>query len=329
MGYAFVVTRHNRANVVMLAALAATACGGQPRATVRPSAPATTKTSPAGRVIPAATGPLDAPAIMADVRWMCHPDRAGRGSYQPGAKQTADYIARKFKKLGLEVIRQHLYRNADNVIGIFRGGDEAIVVSAHYDHLGVQAGVVYPGADDNASGASVLLALARDAVERSYARTIVFVAFGAEEAGLVGSRYYITHPAWPLAKTAGVINFDMVGRNFFEAGADKPATVGVIGLEADAKLAAAARAAAKRAHMSVVAAPAKLVRMFGFAYRTDDWWFRGRIPVAVHFSTGFHPDYHKPTDTVDKLVPSQLAGVAHTAAGLLRYMARAKGSARD
>ncbi len=255
---------------------------------------------------------------------MCHADRAGRGSYQPGSAATANYFAREFKKLGLEVVRQKLRRNAENVIAIYRGGERAVIVSSHYDHLGVQNGVVYPGADDNASGAAVLLAIARDAVRRKYEHTIVFIAFGAEEAGLVGSRHYVNHPTWPLAKTAALINFDMVGRNFFEAGANKAATVGVIGLEADARAKAAANASAKRAGTELVAAPAGLIRLFGFSFRTDDWYFRGRIPLAVHFSTGYHEDYHKPTDTADKLVPAQMSRIARTAAGLLRYLARAR-----
>jgi len=265
---------------------------------------------------------------MVDVNWMCHPDRAGRGSFQKGSADTANYFARAFKKIGLEVVRQNVGRNADNVIGIYRAQgsakDKAVVVGSHYDHLGLINGVVYPGADDNASGAAVLLALARDAVKRKYQHTIVFIAFGAEEAGLVGSRYYVRRPAWPLSKTLSMINFDMVGRNFFEAGANKLATVGIIGLETDPTVRAAAFASAKAAGIELVAAPAGLIRMFGFSFRTDDWWFRGRVPIAIHFSTGYHEDYHKPTDTTDKLVPAQMSRIAQTAAGLLRHLARAR-----
>lgn len=260
---------------------------------------------------------------------MCADARAGRGSFQPGAAATADYFAREMKKLGIEVVRQSLRSNtAQNVIGIYRGTDKAsrkaVIVSSHYDHLGSVDGVIYPGADDNASGAAVLLAIARDAVRRKYAHTILFIAFGAEEAGLVGSAYYVSHPVWPLNETLALINFDMVGRNFFEAGSNKPATVGVVGLDVDKRARAAADAAAKRAKLELVSAPAGLVRLVGFSFRTDDWWFRGRIPLAVHFSTGLHEDYHKPTDTADKLVPAQMSRIARTAAGLLAHLARSR-----
>src|SRR5690606_39593226 len=105
----------------------------------------------------------------------------------------------------------------DNVIGIKRGGPQAVLVSAHYDHLGVdRQGRVFPGADDNASGAAVLLGLARAAARRSFRHTVLFVAFGAEEAGLVGSGVYVSRPTWPLDRTLAIINFDMVGRRFFD-----------------------------------------------------------------------------------------------------------------
>jgi len=73
-----------------------------------------------------------------------------------------------------------------------------------------------------------------------------------------------------------------------------------------------------------VAVPAHLVELFGFQDRTDDWWFRRRGVLAIHFSTSLHEDYHQPSDTADKLVPSQLEGVARASAGLLDYLASAE-----
>jgi membrane dipeptidase len=110
-------------------------------------------------------------------------------------------------------------RGAPNVLGIWPGSDpvlksEALVIGAHLDHLGVGIdGRVYPGADDNASGVAAMLETARALKAGGFrpARTIVFAAWAGEEIGARGSRYYVDHPAVPLAKTAAYLNLDMVG----------------------------------------------------------------------------------------------------------------------
>ena len=116
---------------------------------------------------------------------------------------------------------------AANVVGVLEGSDpklkdEVIVIGAHYDHLGrggegslaPKEGEIHHGADDNASGTAGLLELARlfSQEREKVRRTIVFVAFGGEEEGLIGSSYYVEHPARPLAETVAMINMDMVGR---------------------------------------------------------------------------------------------------------------------
>jgi hypothetical protein len=260
---------------------------------------------------------------MADVDWLCAPERAGRGSYQPGGAAAADYMAAAFEEAGLEVVRQPIAPGGiDNVIGIKRAGPQAVLVSAHYDHLGADAtGRVFPGADDNASGAAVLLALARTAAGRRYRHTILFAAFGAEEVGLVGSGTYIAEPVWPLARTASVLNFDMVGRNFFEWGSGREAAAAIVGLEDRPDLMTAARRSAAAAGLELIPVPAHLVELFGFEDRTDEWWFRRRGMLAIHISTSLHDDYHQPSDTPDRLVPAQLERVARTSAGLLDTLA--------
>src|SRR4029453_15731931 len=109
-------------------------------------------------------------------------------------------------------------RTAVNVIGILPGRDpalagEAVVLGAHYDHLGFTGGAIYRGADDNASGTAVVVGLARAfAAAGALDRTLVFVLFGAEEIGLIGSGHYVRHPSVPLARTVGMLTFDMGGR---------------------------------------------------------------------------------------------------------------------
>src|SRR6202035_194577 len=119
---------------------------------------------------------------------------------------------------------------ARNLLAVFPGqgalANEAILVSAHHDHLGIDPALVkagkdgiFNGADDNASGCAALLLLAQalhaeKARLPSSHRTVIFASFDAEERGLVGSRYYVSHPLWPLNKTTANINLDAVGRLF-------------------------------------------------------------------------------------------------------------------
>lgn len=301
-----------------LAALAG--CPGERATPVRPRPP------PAAR----RADPLAAEALMADVRRLCAPDLAGRGSFQPGGARATEFMAEQLRAAGLEVIRQPVPGGAENVFGLVRGGPRAVLVSAHHDHLGKDArGRVFPGADDNASGAAVLLGLARDAAGKRYRHTIVFAAFGAEEAGLVGSGAYVARPLWPLDRTVAVLNFDMVGRNFFEWGSGRSGAAAVVGLEGRADLLAAARRAAGPAGLELLPVPAALVELFGFEDRTDEWWFRRRGVVSIHISTSLHEDYHQPTDTPDRLAPAQLERVARASAGLLDHLAlleRARGA---
>jgi hypothetical protein len=106
-----------------------------------------------------------------------------------------------------------------NVIGFLPGSDPgfaqyAILVCAHHDHVGYQPGVMFPGADDNASGTVALLAIAR-AASRCYARpsrSLLFISFAGEEMGLLGSKHYVKNPTWPLKNIDYVINLDMVGQ---------------------------------------------------------------------------------------------------------------------
>ncbi|MCY7375881.1 MAG: M20/M25/M40 family metallo-hydrolase, partial [Pyrinomonadaceae bacterium] len=134
--------------------------------------------------------------------------------------------------------------DAYNVIGILEGNDaalknEAIVIGAHYDHLGkggqgslaANSTEIHHGADDNASGVSAMLELVRQfAKEKKNKRTLIFIAFGGEEEGLLGSQFYVNNPAFPLAKTVAMINMDMVGRL-----KDEKLTVGGIGTASEWK----------------------------------------------------------------------------------------------
>ncbi|MDQ3710720.1 MAG: M20/M25/M40 family metallo-hydrolase [Acidobacteriota bacterium] len=134
--------------------------------------------------------------------------------------------------------------DAYNIVGILEGTDatlknEAIIIGAHYDHLGrggsgslaANSKEIHYGADDNASGVSAMLELARQfSKEKKNKRTIIFIAFGGEEEGLLGSKFYINNPAFPINKTVAMINLDMVGRL-----KDEKLTIGGIGTASEWK----------------------------------------------------------------------------------------------
>ena len=261
---------------------------------------------------------------MNDLHHLTSDAFSGRGSYQRGSAMASQLLVEEFEALGFRVIRQKVRgKHAENIIAIKPGDEDAVIVSAHHDHLGIRQGKLYRGADDNASGVAVLLAIARSRALRNYKHTVLFVSFGAEEDGLVGSGVYVKDPYWPLKRTKAVINFDMVGRNFFEAGADHEATVAVVGLEGIHAARSMAQGAAKDAGLNMIAVPARLLELFGLHDRTDDWWFRRQNIPSIHFSTGLHRDYHQETDTVEKIVPQQLSRITRMAAAMLDGLAGA------
>ena len=189
-----------------------------------------------------------------------------------------------------------------NVIGILPGRDpalagEAIVIGGHYDHLGIgnefslapdRVGEVHPGADDNASGTAVVLALARAFGRAGGARrTLVFAAFSGEELGLLGSTHYVKAPPIPLDRTVAMLNFDSVGRMRgnrlylmgVDSGRELRALVGPIGADLGLEL-----------------------QLSGDAIgRSDHTAFFTRDRPVLFFFTGPHEDYHRPSDTWEKI----------------------------
>ncbi len=203
-----------------------------------------------------------------------------------------------------------------NVVGWYPGSDktvrhEHICIGAHLDHLGVQRGEVYPGADDNGSGSTALLQIA-NAIHTNSAkpkRSVLMIAFCAEERGLLGSKHYAAHPLRPLQDMICMLNLDMIGRN--EESASEPASenVNTIHLVGSKDHSQQLHQIVERANESVG---------FVFEYdeedrvdgRSDHASFSARnIPVTFLFG-GFSPYYHKPTDTMDGINFSKIANAA-------------------
>ena len=193
-------------------------------------------------------------------------------------------------------------RRAANVIGVVPGvdpalSDEAVVIGAHYDHLGREGDAVYPGADDNASGTAVVLGLAQALAASRPPRTLVFALFAGEELGLLGSDYHVRHPsAVPIERMIAMVNFDMVGRldgrHLLVGGVDTGS--GFRGL---------VEAAAKEAGLDVD------LRASGTG-ASDHTRFHGAGVPVLFFHSGSHADYHRPSDTADKIDAAGMARIA-------------------
>lgn len=254
--------------------------------------------------------PLIAAWKLDDVAELIDRDLVPRPQLLPGA--TIDYVEH------LAVNR----RTVRNVVGILPGSDpakasEAIVIGAHYDHVGIggrlsvtpeRTGEIHNGADDNASGTASIIEMARAASgqRERFPRTIVFVAFAGEERGLLGSAYYVTDPAVPVANTTAMLNLDMVGRA--RGGVD------VSGLEAAPSMEEDLRAASRAAGSAL-----QIRRQGPGAGRSDDSSFIARRIPAINFFTGFHTDYHRPGDDWDKI---DAAGTMRVATLALELAAR-------
>ena len=190
-----------------------------------------------------------------------------------------------------------------NIIGVVRGTDpklrdEYVLFSSHQDHDGVRYVVdgdsTWSGADDNASTSVALLAIARAWVKQPSKRSALFVFHGAEERGLLGSRYYVAHPTVPLKQIAAVLNGDMIGRN-------NPDSAALLGIqpphrnsEALVQMALAANAATGKFKLdSIWDRP---THPEGWYFRSDHVPYAERGVPALFFSTNLHPDYHTPRD---------------------------------
>jgi hypothetical protein len=200
-----------------------------------------------------------------------------------------------------------------NVVGVLPGtdpalADEAVVIGAHYDHLGRVDGVVHPGADDNASGTAVVLGLARAfAAAGGTSRTLVVALFGAEELGLIGSGHYVGRPPIPLARTVAMVNFDMVGRL-------RKGQLSVIGGDSGSGLRLLVGEAVKQAGITA--------DLHGSPHGPSDHsrFYDAGVPV-LFFHTGLHGDYHRSTDTADKIDADGMARVAAVAARVIERLA--------
>ena len=289
---------------------------------------------------PAAAQSTQIRDIQSDVRYLADDRLAGRKLGAPGADSAAEYLARRFQRIGLQpgpggwfqtftvdptapaAAHAGLANGATgrNVVAVLVGRDrrlrnEIIIVGAHYDHLGTggfgslapdSTGRIHNGADDNASGTAAILAIAKRLKEHRPARTVVFIAFTGEEEGLLGSAYYTKHPLYPMDRTVAMLNFDMVGR-----------------LRNDRLIVYGAATALEWPRLldSLNAGYRFDLKASGDGYGPSDHasFYAMRRPV-LHFFTDLHEDYHRPTDDADAIFGEGIARVANYAADIVRVI---------
>jgi Zn-dependent M28 family amino/carboxypeptidase len=193
---------------------------------------------------------------------------------------------------------------APNVVAVLRGSDpvlrnEYVVLSAHMDHVGVGEPVngdsIYNGADDDASGTAALVEIAEAMASLPVRprRSVIFLHVSGEEKGLLGSRWYSDHPTVPLQQIVANVNIDMISRN-------SPDTVVVIGKDYSTLGAVVNRVGARHPELRLTAAD-DIWPEERFFFRSDHFNFARKEIPAIFFFTGVHEDYHRPSDTVEKI----------------------------
>src|SRR5690606_8884875 len=229
--------------------------------------------------------------------------------------KTAKLPSKAYKaNVDLGYFKQTSTEYASNVLGMIEGTDkkdEYVIITSHYDHVGKRSdGTIYYGADDDGSGTVAILELAEafakaKAAGKGPRRSVVFMTVSGEEKGLWGSNYYSNHPVFPLEKTTVDLNIDMIGRVGEEYLKDED-SVNYVYIIGDDNLSTDLAAITDEVNKKY--SKMKLDRKYNvpngknrFYYRSDHYNFAEKgVPVIIYFN-GVHADYHRPTDTPDKI----------------------------
>jgi Zn-dependent M28 family amino/carboxypeptidase len=255
---------------------------------------------------------------LEDIRILAADDMQGRDTGAPGGEKARDYIVGRLESLGVAAppmgrlqpweMQGRAREGAKtysgvNILGVIpgtRATDKYIVVTAHYDHVGVNAaGEIYNGADDNASGVSTMLALAADLKREAPEHSVMIVALDGEERGLLGAKHFVEAPPVPLTSIAMNLNFDMTAR-----------------AETDGKLWVTGTYQNPTFRPLLEGIPADGPVSFAFGKDTpqdtgnDNWvnasdhapFHQAQVPF-LYLGVDFHADYHRPSDDFDKIMP--------------------------
>jgi hypothetical protein len=307
----------------IVAALLLTACADGPWS----RGPAVPVAAPA---LPAWSGQL-----LDDVRILSADDMQGRDTGAPGGERARTYIVGRMEALGIAPPAMGRLQpwemqgrtrsgpktyNGVNVIGVIPGTrvtDRYIVVTAHYDHVGVNAeGQVFNGADDNASGVATMLALAAELKRRAPEHSVLIVALDGEEHGLLGAKHFVEAPPMPLESISMNLNFDMTAR-----------------AETDGKLWVTGTYQHPAFRPILEGIPANGAVSLAFGKDTpqdtgeDNWveasdhgaFYRAQVPF-LYLGVNYHPDYHRPSDDFERITPSVFISVTELSIASFRAL---------
>jgi Zn-dependent M28 family amino/carboxypeptidase len=275
----------------------------------------------------AQTATVDGARLLKDLQTLAADNMEGRLPGTPGAAKARAFIVQRFKEAGIKPIgtsyeRPFAFRTQGNpkdqegvnIVGVVRGRrvpDKFLVVTAHFDHLGVRGGQVFNGADDNASGVAALLGIAARVSVETPEHSIVFAALDAEESGLNGSKAFMSDPPIPRAAIVMNVNLDMVAR--------------------DAKNILYATGTFQypflKAYLKSVAQPPVVLRLGhdGSNPKEDDWtkdsdhfpFHEAGIPF-IYFGVEDEAQHHKATDDAETVTKEFFVGAANTILAAVR-----------
>jgi hypothetical protein len=280
----------------------------------------------------AATAVVDSARLVRDIAVLAADSMEGRRTGTPGSERARRYLLQRFREIGLTPLgpalehqfsfvgRDSIRYQGINLVGLVRGSEHPeryLVVTAHYDHLGVRNGEIFNGADDNASGTAALLSMAAHFRANPPRHSIVFAALDAEEMGLQGARAWVAAPPVPLERILVNVNMDMISRN------DRN----------ELYAAGTYHTPALRPYVETVAARAGVNLRMGHDRPDlppgDDWtnssdhgaFHAVGIPF-IYFGVEDHPDYHRPTDVFANIQPGFYVRAAATVLDFVRELDR-------
>lgn len=250
---------------------------------------------------------VDSTRLLRDMKILSSPEMEGRRPGTEGHRKAKEYIQKRFKEIGLKSFKPDYIETftvrdtiiGQNLIGYIPGkkSDQYIVISGHYDHIGVRREQLNPGADDNASGATGIIEIAEYFAKNQPEHTLIFASFDAEEMGLRGARAFVENPPVPLEKIVLNINLDMVSRNdqnrLVAAGTyHTPSLIPLLDQVKSDKI--------------------TLIKGYDVpGTGRDDWTnqsdqgaFHAKKIPFIYFGVEDHPDYHTPRDTFENIQPS-------------------------
>jgi len=264
---------------------------------------------------------IDSIRLLQNLQTLSSDEYSGRGTEQAGGELARTYLIDQFQKIGLEPFDEEYMVpikfwnwmskkkvNGFNLTGRIKGGkypEKYIVVSAHYDHLGIKDGTIYNGADDNASGTWALIELADFYKKNPPQHSMIFVAFDAEELGLQGAKCFVDEPPVPRENIILNINMDMIGRNAKNE-------LYICGTHHYPNL-------KKIIEPTTIQSPIQV--LFGHdnpKSKQQDWTYssdhgifhKEKIPF-LYFGVEDHKDYHKSTDDFENIQPAFYTQAAH------------------